>query len=120
MMVESTVKEIGEFSYFEEEPILILFNSTAPEGLREVCIIHDFLENPQHEILKAGSKIIFGNQEYIVEEIGNVANQTLKELGHVSLYFNLKGDQELLPGSVSLKPHTIPKITVGDKIKFIY
>lgn len=118
-MVKSTVKEIGEFAFFEDVPVLILFNSTAPEGLREVCVIHDFDEVANQEMLKEGSKIVFGEQEYTVEKIGDVANSTLYELGHISLYFDLK-DEELLPGSAALSPNEIPKIEPGDVIQFIY
>lgn len=119
-MIKSTISEIGEFSYFEDEPIIILFNNTAPEGLREVCIIHDYDANPESDLLKVGSKIIFGEEEYEVVEIGHTANSSLIELGHASFYFDLPEDQELLPGSVSLSPHILPDIKIGDEISFIY
>ena len=119
-MIKSTISEIGEFSYFEEEPIVILFNNSAPEGLREVCVIHDFEKEPKGELLKVGSKIVFGENEYEVVEIGHTANTSLQELGHASFYFDLGEDQELLPGSVSLSPHVLPELNVGDQIQFIY
>lgn len=119
-MIKSTISEIGEFSYFEEEPIIILFNNTAPEGLREVCVIHDFETEPKGELLKVGSKVVFGEKEYEVVEIGHTANKSLQELGHASFYFDLKEDQELLPGSVSLIPNELPKLNLGDTVEFIY
>ncbi|QZN88159.1 PTS glucitol/sorbitol transporter subunit IIA [Vagococcus lutrae] len=119
-MIKSTISEIGEFSYFEDEPIIILFNDLAPEGLREVCIIHNFEEKPEGDLLKVGSKIIFGEKEYEVVEIGHTANKTLRELGHASFYFDLDEGSELLPGSVSLSPHVLPLLNVGDSISFIY
>lgn len=119
-MVKSIVKEIGEFAFFEEEPIIILFNTTAPEGLKEVCVLHDYQAEPSSDLLQVGSKISFGDQEYRVKDIGNLANNSLKELGHASFYFDLAADQELLPGSVSLEPNQVPVIKVGDEIKFTY
>ncbi|MBP1043552.1 PTS glucitol/sorbitol transporter subunit IIA [Vagococcus allomyrinae] len=119
-MVKSIVKEIGEFAFFEDEPIIILFNTTAPEGLKEVCVLHDYQEEPTSDLLQVGSKIYFGSQEYRVKEIGNLANSSLKELGHASFYFDLAPDQELLPGSVSLEPHQVPSINEGDEICFSY
>lgn len=118
-MVKSTVKEIGEFAFFEDVPVLILFNSTAPEGLREVCVIHDFDDPPKENMLRVGSQIIFGDQTYTVEEIGHLANGSLFELGHISLYFEL-GEEELLPGSVLLSPNQVPQVQVGDTIQFNY
>lgn len=117
-MIKSEVKEIGEFAFFEDAPVLILFNTTAPEGLREVCIIHDFQDDPNEEMLHVGSKIMFGQQTYVVEDIGHVANGSLYELGHASLYFDI-GDEDLLPGSIALSPNVVPEINVGDVIQFI-
>lgn len=117
--MKSTVIEIGEESFFEEVPVVILFNETAPEGLREVCIIHRFEEEPPENLLKKGSRIKFGTQEYTIEDIGHLANQSLHELGHISLYFNYGDGQDLLPGSAFLSPPTLPKIEVGDTIEFI-
>ena len=117
-MIKSEVKEIGEFAFFEDVPVLILFNTTAPEGLREVCVIHDFQDDPNEQMLQEGSKILFGDQPYVVEQIGHLANSSLLELGHVSLYFDL-GNEELLPGSVALHPNVVPEVNVGDIIQFI-
>ncbi len=118
-MVKSIVKEIGELAFFEDEPILILFNTTAPNGLREVCVIHDFEDVPERNMLKKGSKIFFDDQEYTVVDIGNVANETLFDLGHISLYFDLPEGEQVLPGSAALYPNKVPQIKVGTTIKFI-
>lgn len=118
-MITSKITEIGEDAFFEGYPILILFNDTAPEGIREVSIIHTFETPPNKEMLVKGSKIYFADQEYTVEDIGYVANETLYDLGHVSLYFGLEEGTELLPGSAKLHPYTVPTIKVGDVIKFV-
>lgn len=116
--MKSKVIEIGELAIMEEEPVLILFNDSAPPGLREVCIIHEFEGAVPAELLRVGSRIRFNDQEYEVLKIGHVANQTLQELGHISLYFDL-GEEEILPGSAALSPHERPDIHVGDTIEFI-
>lgn len=119
-VVNSVIKEIGEFAYFEDEPIIILFNTTAPEGLKEVCVMHEYHETPTADLLRKGSRILFGKQEYHVDDIGHLANSSLLELGHASLYFDLAPDQELLPGSIAVSPNKIPKLAEGDAIQFIY
>lgn len=43
-MVKSRVIEIGEFADFDDVDVIILFNNTSPEGLREVCVIHEYDE----------------------------------------------------------------------------
>lgn len=117
---KSKITEIGPDAFFEDYPILILFNDSAPPGLREVCIIHEFDEGPLPlGFLSKGSKIVFGDQTYIVEEIGDVAGSTLHELGHATLYFELEEDTELMPGAALLSPSTLPQVNVGDVIQFI-
>jgi len=117
--LKSTVLEIGELAYFEDYPILILFNNSAPHGLREVCVIHEFDEEPSDDFFRKGSKIIFGTTSYTVMEIGEVANQTFKSLGHISLYFDLVEGDELMLGAALLSPNTVPKVKPGDIIRFI-
>lgn len=117
--MKSKVIEIGELAIMEEEPVLILFNDSAPPGLREVCIIHEFEEEVPAELLRVGSRIRFNDKEYEVVKLGHVANQTLQELGHVSLYFDLGEGEDVLPGSAALSPHVRPDIKVGDIIEFI-
>lgn len=122
-MVKSKIIEIGEFADFDDVDVIILFNNTSPEGLREVCVIHEYLQDintKSADLLKNDSAIKFNDQVYKVKQIGNVANDTLKELGHVSLYFGLAEGEELLPGSVLLDPPVKPSISVGDYIEFIY
>lgn len=117
--IKSTVLEIGELAYFEDYPLLILFNNSAPHGLREVSVIHEFEEEPTDDFFRKGSKIIFGNTSYTVLEIGEVANQTFKSLGHISLYFDLAEGDELMLGAALLTPNIVPIVKPGDTIRFI-
>lgn len=119
MSIKSKIIEIGEMAYFEDYPILILFNDTAPMGLREVSIIHQFEDEPNRDMLQVGSQIILGDKTYTIEKLGNVVNETLFDLGHVSLYFELEEDQEIMPGAALLTPHEVPVLNVGDSIEFI-
>lgn len=118
-MISTKIVEIGELAISDEWKILILFNTTAPAEFREISVIHQFKDTPQKEMLKKGSKIMFGNTTYTVEDIGSVANQTLYDLGHISLYFGLEEGANLLPGSALLSPYIMPEVKVGDSIRFI-
>lgn len=117
--ITSKVIEIGEMAIFDDYEILILFNDSAPVGIRDVSIIHTFNEEPNREMLQVGSKILFNDTEYLVEDLGNVANETLFDLGHVSLYFGLDEGTELMPGAALLSPYKKPEIKTGDTITFI-
>lgn len=118
-MVKSDIIEVGELADFEDEPVIILFDDTAPPGLREVCVIHKFEAPIEKDFLQKGSKIIFGDEEYTVVNIGHVANETLYDLGHISLYFDYDDPDEILPGSAYLSPNKKPQVKAGDTITFV-
>lgn len=117
--IVSNIVEIGELAYFDDYEILILFNDTAPVGIRDVSIVHIFQDEPNREMLQVGSKIRFNDMEYTVEQLGNVANETLFDLGHISLYFGLEEGTEIMPGAAVLNPYKKPILKAGDVITFI-
>lgn len=118
-MLLSHIKSIGESSYFDTHNILILFGPSVPDYMEEFVIVHEFDQQPQETILEVGSKLFIGDFEYTVEDIGSVANQTLCELGHASLYFGLEEGSDLLPGSILLSPYVMPKLSLGDTLIFV-
>lgn len=117
--IHSDIITIGDLAYLDDYNMLILFNESAPDELKEVSIIHTFKNEPQQQMLQIGSKILFNEIEYVVEEIGTKANENLFQLGHVSLYFGLEEGTDLMPGSVLLSPYVKPEVKAGDTITFI-
>lgn len=118
-MLISHIKSIGESSRFDTHNILILFGPSVPDYMEEYVIVHEYDETPQKTILEVGSKLFIGENEYTVEKIGDVANETLSELGHASLYFGLEEGSDLLPGSILLHPYEMPELSVGDTLIFV-
>lgn len=118
-VIKSKVLEIGELAYFDDYDILILFNDSAPVGIRDVSIIHSFEDQPNKHMIQEGSKIYFNDIEYTVEAVGDVVNETLFDLGHASLFFGLEEGTDLLPGAILLTPYVKPIVKAGDTITFI-
>ncbi|MBD1380419.1 PTS glucitol/sorbitol transporter subunit IIA [Metabacillus arenae] len=117
-MYKSIVKEIGELALsFEEEKIMILFGPQAPEGLREVAVIHEVEEDQAESAIKEGSILQIDEQEFTITAVGSLANNNLKELGHISIYFS-DPTEEVLPGAVFASPHVLPQIKDGSVIEF--
>lgn len=117
-MKQLRITEIGKNAVAANEPMLILFNQTATEEIRKVAVIHEELDKNQPFVIKKGDKILFGEQEYHVEEVGELANNSLEELGHVTIVFHLPTNEHHLPNSIYLLPSEVPEIKVGMTITF--
>lgn len=115
-MSKTKVIEIGSEAYFESFPLLVLFNNTAPDGLRDVCIIHEVVGDYEDIPLQPGGEVVFDGIPYKIIKVGSLANQNLKELGHVSMYF--EAETELLPGAILLSPSEVPQLKGDSTIEF--
>lgn len=116
-MSKTIVQEVGILvPTFKEDNIVILFGPQAPKELREMSVIHEF-EELTEEPLKEGGTIHFGDESFTITAVGSLANQNLKELGHISIYFK-EPEGDVLPGSVFASPHQFPTINEGTVIWF--
>lgn len=112
------VVEIGEMvPAFEEEMLIVLFGQMAPPELRAICVVHDY-QAKEDNVLKVGTKLKLGSQEYTITKVGDAANKNFRELGHVSVYFR-NGENDILPGAIIAEPVIFPKLQVGDRLKII-
>ncbi|WP_175384384.1 PTS glucitol/sorbitol transporter subunit IIA [Bacillus sp. FJAT-27225] len=116
-MTISVVKEIGVLvPTFKEDKIVILFGPQAPKELREMAVIHEF-EILSEEPLKVGGTIQFDDESFTITAVGSHANKNLKELGHVSIYFQ-EPLEDVLPGAVFAAPNHFPTLKEGTVITF--
>lgn len=116
-MVQSKILEVGEMvPAFEEEMLLVLFGPTATNELKQICVVHEFVEKPSN-LLKHGGKMKIGNVEYTITHVGDAANKNFEELGHISIYFRT-GENEVLPGAIIAEPEIFPIIQEGDSVYF--
>jgi PTS system glucitol/sorbitol-specific IIA component len=108
----SVVKAIGVLvPMFKEDKIVILFGPQAPAELRELAVIHEF-EHLTEEPLEVGGTIQFDGEPFTITALGSHANKNLKELGHISIYFQ-EPFEDVLPGAVFAAPHKFPTINEG-------
>lgn len=115
---ESIVDEIGELALsFGNENIMVLFMKGSPKELLEFSISHE-VKIQLSENIKKGDILKIDDSLYNVTEIGDVANNTLKEMGHATLRFD-SSNEALLPGNIHLSPSILPNIIIGSKIQFI-
>lgn len=99
--VNTRVKEVGSDAIgFVKENMILLFGDMAPEDLRQYCFIlnsHELLEE-----IQPGDFLSIDGYVYTIEEVGSVANENFKNLGHITLHFQYE-ESEILGGSIYLK-----------------
>lgn len=114
IIYKNKIKNIGsEVSAFEGEPMFILFGDNAPDTLKDFCYTVDI--QPVSETIEVGNIVEIDEKEYKITAIGNIAEQNLVSLGHVTIVFD--GSTEAsLPGSIYVESLDVPKLSIGSEI----
>ncbi|SFC43868.1 PTS glucitol/sorbitol transporter subunit IIA [Clostridium uliginosum] len=101
---------------FFEANMFITFKQNAPQELIDYCFIHS--ENNLVEEIKAKDILCIDDVTYEVKAVGELVNQNLKDLGHIT--YNFLGEEEAkVAGTLYLEKKEIAPIGVGTIIKII-
>jgi PTS system glucitol/sorbitol-specific IIA component len=113
---QTTVISVGPMAVeFAAEGILVFFGTDAPEELHEFAILHE--HTPNDEDVVPGDTLEIGGVEFTVTGVGDVANDNLRNLGHLVVKFNGLTETEL-PGEVSVAGEAAtPAIEPGTLIR---
>ena len=112
---QATITAIGPYvAEFIDHNILVLFGDQAPEELAEFSIIHDGKE--MQGTLTVGDVIYLGDAGFAVLAVGEVANDNLKNLGHLIIKFNGETEPEMA-GDVCVEAKPLPAIEPGLEIR---
>ena len=94
---------------------MILFNDNAPADIADYCYIHP------HAVLSGkivpGVRLVLGEQSYPVTAVGDVANQNLEALGHITIRFDGETVAEY-PGTVHVQGARPDQLVAGTAIIF--
>ena len=83
VIYQTTITRIGQSAADAlSDQMLITFREGAPADIEEFCFIH--CHGELHGALKAGSQLELGDTRYAVTAVGDVAEQNLRELGHIT------------------------------------
>ena len=114
---QTTVTAVGPMAVeFAAEGILVFFGTNAPEELHEFAILHE--HTPNDEDIVPGDTLEIGELQFTVTGVGDVANDNLRNLGHLVVKFNGLADTEL-PGEVSGNEGSPPSIAPGTRIRIL-
>lgn len=101
---------------FKSQNMIILFDSGAPEELKEISVVHR--GGIYRGEVVAGDFLFIGALGYRITAVGEVANKNLKNIGHVCLKFDGSTEPEL-PGNIHLEEKALPDLKVGDEIYIV-
>lgn len=116
--LDTRVTSVGDLAAeFLAEGIIVLFGNDAPEELREVSVVHHATVNVGG--VSRGDQVTISGEEgtttMVVLAVGDVANENLRNLGHLVLKRN-GSTEPALPGDVCCDEGPIPTISEGDQI----
>ena len=90
VIYQTTITRIGQSAADAlSDQMLITFREGAPADIEEFCFIH--CHGELNGELKAGGQLELGKARYAVTAVGDVAEQNLRELGHITLRFDGRG-----------------------------
>jgi len=117
IIYKNKIKSIGcAVESFEDEEMFILFGDNAPDTLKDFCYCIDV--EPVNEDIKEGQIFIIDKNEYKITAVGNIAQQNLVNLGHITIVFD-GANEASLPGSIYVEKKDIPKLSIGSEISII-
>ena len=115
MKYEVEILEVGSMvqELMDMNDCLIIYNDTIKDvDLKEISAIHTISELKSD--VNVGDQMIIGEENYIVTSVGDIAQKTLRDLGHCTIKFD--GENVVkLPGELHVSGN-LPKIKAGNKI----
>ncbi|WP_151995062.1 PTS glucitol/sorbitol transporter subunit IIA [Buttiauxella massiliensis] len=112
----TTITHIGQHAREAlEDNMLITFREGAPADIQDFCFIHN--PGPLTGTLRPGISFELNGQHYDVTAVGDVAQQNLQELGHITLRFD-GGVLPEYPGTVHVKGPLPEGIEPGCRLTF--
>lgn len=98
---------------FKQEDMLLLFGEDAPPELSDFC--YKILIKPIQQKIIPSMKLCFNDESYTITAVGEVAEENLRNLGHITINFDGATTSEM-PGTIYVETKLLPTIKVGDTI----
>jgi len=117
VIYQTTITRIGQSAPDALcDKMLITFREGAPADIEEYCFIH--CHGELKGALRPGSQLELGDICYPVTAVGDVAEQNLRELGHITLRFDGQTEAEF-PGTVHVTGPVPEALQAGCTVKFV-
>lgn len=117
--VKATITAIGAQALSAKDPMVILFDESASPELREVALIQRFASTAAQQslVLATGDSLIMAGKEYPITHIGQLVNENLQTIGHITLIFGSEGPRDL-QNALYLSEKVKPDFKTGTEIVY--
>ncbi|MBF0777961.1 PTS glucitol/sorbitol transporter subunit IIA [Streptococcus cuniculi] len=115
---ETKIVSIGEQApnMIEEANMLILFGMEAPADLADYC--YKISNKDLSGSIVPGVRLVIDGAVYPVTAVGNVVEQNLSALGHITIAFDGSCEGSL-PGTLHVEAGEIPALKEGSVIELV-
>jgi glucitol/sorbitol PTS system EIIA component len=114
---ENTINSIGPLATtFLEEKMIILFGEGAPKELAEFCYGIEVVG--VEDSIKPGQKLIINDESFEITSVGDIVEQNLTSMGHITLRFDGSINAEL-PGTLYMEDKDLPIFEIGTKLRIV-
>ncbi len=118
VIYQTTITRIGQSAADAlSDKMLITFREGAPADIEEFCFIHCH-GALNGELQGPAAQLELGEARYPVTAVGDVAEQNLRELGHITLRFDGQPQAEY-PGTVHVAGPVPDAVAPGCTLKFV-
>lgn len=114
-MTTAKIEEIGKDAISKKEPIVILFNESATDDLRQVSVIQSFEKGKEIVSPKTGDELVIDDQTFKIDFAGELVSSNFESVGHATLFF-MEVPEHPQPNGIYLTPHVLPTFKVGSTI----
>ncbi|MCD2257276.1 PTS glucitol/sorbitol transporter subunit IIA [Agrilactobacillus fermenti] len=122
MQVKAIIKKIGAKAISVKDPMVILFGEEATDVIENVSVVQKFIDKKQQVDLnpQVGDTIEIDGQTFKIEKVGQLVQDNLSTIGHVTLIFKHPSDEDQMQNAIYLanQNNTFPKFTVGAEILY--
>lgn len=110
-----TVSEIGVNANNQSANLLIFYGESAPNELKEYCLLL-----PRHHLeekICPSDYFCIDNQKYKITAVGNKASEQLRDIGHLTVYFD-GAKEPTQSGAIYVERSDYPFFDNGSVIEF--
>ncbi|MDO4814599.1 MAG: PTS glucitol/sorbitol transporter subunit IIA [Gemella sp.] len=113
VIYENVIKNKGDLVGEFGSAMFITFGDSAPDTLKDYCYSIDVKETSGR--IAVGQYLNIDGEKFEILKVGEIAEQNLVSLGHLTVNFD--GGEEVLPGAISVDAKDCPKLDIGTVLK---